>query len=707
MRDLGTTGDTGPMPLASGGAPKGPKRATIGARPGPRIDFKALFGLEAGRWAWTTAVSAAVAMTVSFTLATLLFGPQIGTLAALGSMTVLYEKKTPYSYRAAALALVGLGFVAAVAVNSLASALSPWAAVVSIGATAGLATWVCAAWRVDKPGPMFFVLVATISTIAPGGVAEVPLHALVAALGAAVGWTVSMSGVATRARHPEYEAVAEAFRTLATLLRSVGTSELDHAQHEASVAVAEAWRIVLLGQTRGYRPTPEAARLRALLRWVSDSHRAATQVCIARTTALPEQAAEFADHMAPAVADPSRAPDPEALHELRRGMRPRSLEARLYSLLARTAQAAHRSPRDEDVTEDERSANLHDDRYPALLSALRSSLSKDSLIRPTALRMGLTVTAAGLFGLWIGLDHYYWVALTTTSVLQAGNVVLTFNRSVQRSLGTLLGVLAGVGLLVLGPPLAAVIVLAGLLQGATQLVVARNFFYASIMLTPMALMLSYTAQPHPLADLAGSRIIDTVVGSAFGLAGALLLWRKASATRLPQAIANVLERTRECMMEVLDQDSTTTEERRYRLRRDMRAATVSLRGVYESALGDAPRAASTRPLWPVVVATQRIGYLGLAALSQDSASEPVGTITLQRVDLAFQELIAAIGERRTPRLGALPRLPSHPRINMELRALANAMTSAVALDERAAQQEADRRARREQRRARHDVDADL
>ncbi|MGW5880079.1 FUSC family protein [Nocardiopsis terrae] len=695
------------MNLGEDDSAKGPERVTVGERPRPRVDLRAVFGLEAGAWAWTTAVQATVAMTVSFALAALAFGPQVGTLAALGSMTVLYEKKTPYSYRAAALALVGLGFVTAVAVNSLAASFSPWAAVVSIGLTAGLATWVCAAWRVDKPGTMFFVLVASISTIAPGGLADVPLHALVAATGAAVGWAVSMSGAPVRARHPEYRAVAGAYRALATLLRAVGSPELDHAQHRASVAVAEAWRIVLLGQTRGYRTTAEAARLRALLRWVSDIHLAATQVCMARPTALPEEAAEFADRMALAVAEPDRAPDPDSLDELRRGMRPRSLEARLYNLLSRASQSAHRSAQDDGEEDDKRSADLHDDRYPALWGSLRSSLSADSLIRPTALRMWLTVTLAGAFGLWLGLEHYYWVALTTTAVLQGGNVVLTLNRSVQRSLGTLLGVLVGVALLTTDLPLAAVIVLAGLFQGGTQLVVGRNFFYASVLLTPMALLLSYTANPYPAAELAGSRIIDTLVGAAFGMAGSLLLWRRASATRLPQAIAGVLERTRQCMMAVLDQDVELTEERRYRLRRDMRAALVSLRGVYESAIGDVPRAASTRPLWPVVVATQRIGYLALAALSQDRSPDPAGTITLQRVDLAFHELILAMEERRTPRLGALPRLPAYPRINMELRALANSMTSAVAQDERSAQQEAERRAQRERRRAQKDVDADL
>ena len=706
MRDLGTTGDTGPMSLSGDESAKSPERVTVGERPRPRVDLKAVFGLETGTWAWTTAAQATIAMTVSFALAAFLFGPQIGTLAALGSMTVLYEKKTPYAYRAAALALVGLGFVAAVTLNSLAASITPWAAVVTIGLTAGLATWVCAAWRVDKPGTMFFVLVASISTIAPAGPADVPLAALVSAMGAAVGWAVSMSGAPVRARHPEYQAVAGAYRALATLLRAVGTPELDHAQHKASVAVAEAWRIVLLAQTRGYRTTAEAARLRALLRWVSDVHLAATQVCMARTTELPAQAAEFADSMAAAVADPEGAPDPDALDELRRGMRPRSLEARLYNLLSRAATAARRGAHD-DEEDDKRAADLHDDRYPALWNSLRSSLSGDSLIRPTALRMGLTVTLAGAFGLWMGLDHYYWVALTTTAVLQGGNVVLTMNRSVQRSLGTLLGVVGGVALLSLDLSLIAIIVLAGLFQGATQLVVVRNFFYASVLLTPMALMLSYTANPYPVAELAGSRIIDTLVGSAFGMAGALLLWRKTSATRLPQAISGVLESIRQCMMAVLDQDVEITEERRYRLRRDMRSSLLNLRGVYESAIGDVPRAASTRPLWPVVVATQRMGYLALAALTQDRTPEQAGTITLQRVDLAFLELISAMEERRTPRLGALPRLPAYPRIHMELRALANAMTSAVAQDERSARQEDERRAQRERRRAQKDVDADL
>ncbi|CAM4022378.1 FUSC family protein [Nocardiopsis gilva] len=706
MGDVGDQGDSrgngdDPTPSEPIWNPPTRVRSKIAERPRQRVDLSAIFGLASGGWAWTTAIQATIAMSVSFTIALVLIGPQVATLAALGSMTVLYEKKTPYGYRAVALAVVGLGFVASVALGSLASS-TLWVAAIAIGAVAGIATWLCQALRAEKPGAIFFVVVCAISTIAPGGPGDVPAHAGIAAIGAAVGWLVSMAGAPVRSRHPENRAVAAAFRQLAELLRAIGTPRLDHVQHDASLAVAEAWRIVLLAQTRGYRDTAAAARLRALLRWVSDVHLTATDVSLARTEPLPEGAADFADGLADAVGKPELCPDPATLDGLHKGLRPRSLEVRLYNRLSRAAQAARR-PEHEDEGQ---GLELYDTRSPAVMNSLRSSLSRHSLVRPTALRMGITVAAAGLLGLALGFERFYWISITATAVLQGGNVVLTVNRSMQRALGTLVGVAIVTGLLAFDLPLAAIIALAATFQGLTQLVVGRNYFYGSVFLTPMALLLAHTAAPYPVALLAGTRITDTVVGSLVGMLGALLLWRQASASRLPQTIIDVLDRSRAVVVAVLDPEVTIGPERRYRLRRDLRAALLSLRGVYDSAIGDVPRAKTTRPLWPVVVATQRTGYLALAALALE---RPPGAslITLQRVDLAFTELMAAVRERRSPRLGALPRLTDYPRINMELRALSSSMRTAVAQDQRSAALEAERRAQREQRRAREEVDADL
>jgi nucleoside-diphosphate-sugar epimerase len=43
------------MNLGGDDAAKAPERVTVGERPRPRVDLKAVFGLEAGPWAWTTA----------------------------------------------------------------------------------------------------------------------------------------------------------------------------------------------------------------------------------------------------------------------------------------------------------------------------------------------------------------------------------------------------------------------------------------------------------------------------------------------------------------------------------------------------------------------------------------------------------------------------------------------------------------------------
>jgi uncharacterized membrane protein YccC len=468
------------------------------------------------------------------------------------------------------------------------------------------------------------------------------------------------------------------------------------------VAVAEAWRILLLGQTRGYRDTPEAARLRALLRWVSDIQLTATDVALARHEPLDARLPRFAEGLAAGVPRPGQTPALEDLDPLRRGHRPRSPLGRLYSGLARAARTA----RSTEHSAEGPGIPLDDDRRPPVLEALRSGLRGDSLVRPTALRIGVTVAAAGGLGLLLGMERFYWISITAAAVLQGGNVVLTVNRSVQRSLGTALGVLIGAALLSAQPALVVLIATAALLQGSVQLMMARNFLYASILLTPMALILAQTAQPMPVEDLAQARVLDTLLGSVMGMLGAVLLWRRASAARLPQAITESLERARTAIGAVLDAQTRLEPERRYRLRRDLRATLLSLRGVYDSAIGDVPRVRSTRPLWPVVVATQRVGFQALASLAREQAP-PASFITAQRINLALAEIVAAFRERRVPRLGALPTLPEYPRLTMELRALAAAMRTAVAEDLHTAQLERRRREERERLLARHEADAEF
>lgn len=692
--------DTGPQAVR--GAGPGRRRARVAALPRPRVDLTAVFGLASGDWDWRLGVRAALAMGVAFAVASWLVAPAAGVLAALGSFTVLYERSTPYAHRALTLTWVAVGFVVCVAVGSLSASLSPWLGALAIGVVAGVATWVCQSLRVDKPAAFMFVLVCAIATIVPGGVAALPIHIALAALGATIGWVTSMSGALVGSRQPELDAVSHAFRELAELIRAVGSSRFDHVQHDASVAVAEAWRVLLLAQTRGYRDTPTAARLRALLRWVSDIHLNATDLALAQREAVPGEVADFVARLASAVARPEVAPAPQELDRLRQGLRPRTPQARLYNSLSRSAQVARRSEHDAEGP----GLHLHDRRSPPVWDALRSGLRSDNLIRPTALRMAITVAVAGMLGLALDFDRIYWISLTAATVLQGGNVVLTANRSTQRSLGTILGVFIAAAILAQQLQLWALIVIAAVFHGVAQATIPRNFLYASVLLTPMALILATTAQPYPVAELAQDRVVDTVVGSVVGIAGALLLWRSASAARLPQVIEEVLQQARTTVTAVLDPEERVSGKRAYELRRDLRGALLSLRGVYESAIGDVPRARGTQPLWPVVIATQRVGYLVLAMLAQSDPA-PVAYITRQRVDLAFVELAAALRERRSPLLGALPRMTDYPRLQLELRALAQSMRTAVAEDQHTEALERRRREQRERRRAREEIDADL
>jgi hypothetical protein len=73
-----------------------------------------------------------------------------GLLATLSGFTALYGSDRPYVSRAGHLAVVALGFAAAIALGDWAAAL-PWLAVLTVSAVAMVATLLCTALAVGPP----------------------------------------------------------------------------------------------------------------------------------------------------------------------------------------------------------------------------------------------------------------------------------------------------------------------------------------------------------------------------------------------------------------------------------------------------------------------------------------------------------------------------------------------------------------------------
>ena len=155
---------------------------------------------------------------------------------------------------------------------------------------------------------------------------------------------------------------------------------------------------------------------------------------------------------------------------------------------------------------------------PRPLRQVYGYLEFDRMSRWVGLRVVAAVLVASLVSLPLGIPRGYWVVLTCVAVLQASHrVPLTIVRTVQRFLGTLVGVLVFVLLARLAPAGGWLVFLVSFLEFMIEVVVAKNYGLALLFITPLALTISsFNVAASPLG-IAGVRIFDTLLGAVIAL----------------------------------------------------------------------------------------------------------------------------------------------------------------------------------------------
>ncbi|PZR55046.1 hypothetical protein DNL40_01235 [Xylanimonas oleitrophica] len=134
--------------------------------------------------------------------------------------------------------------------------------------------------------------------------------------------------------------------------------------------------------------------------------------------------------------------------------------------------------------------------------------------------------AASAVSTLLGLGHASWAVMGSTAVLQGTTARHMAVRALQRAAGTAVGAL-GVAYPLLAADLgfwttAAVVVAC---QVLTEVVVARHYGLAQVLIAPMALLMTALGAPADPASLATDRALDTAVGAGAGLLAVLLVHR--------------------------------------------------------------------------------------------------------------------------------------------------------------------------------------
>ncbi len=135
--------------------------------------------------------------------------------------------------------------------------------------------------------------------------------------------------------------------------------------------------------------------------------------------------------------------------------------------------------------------------------------------------VGLSLAAAQA----LQLERPYWVPVSCLAVIQGVSLRAVWNRQLQRVLGTGIGLVLALAILTLPLDRWSIAVLVIALAFVIETTVVRHYGFAVIFITPLTIILAEAAtlgQADPAA-LIQSRLIDTVLGCAMGLAGGVCL----------------------------------------------------------------------------------------------------------------------------------------------------------------------------------------
>jgi uncharacterized membrane protein YccC len=215
------------------------------------------------------------------------------------------------------------------------------------------------------------------------------------------------------------------------------------------------------------------------------------------------------------------------------------------------------------------------------------------------------------------LQRPYWVLLTVAIVLKPdfGSV---FARALQRTIGTVAGVLLGALVLVVLPHNGWILVAMALAAGALPWARAANYGLFSVSVTPLVLILLDLANPGG-AGLVAARLLDTAVGCGIVLVFGYLIWPQTWRAPLAQAVDSATQTLDVFIEAAFTRDAL---DRRRARRRTFRALTELQTRLQRQLAEPPPISTRAAAAWPVIVQLERIADAVIEAVIAVQAGEP-------------------------------------------------------------------------------------
>ncbi|MFD2914301.1 FUSC family protein [Psychroserpens luteus] len=173
------------------------------------------------------------------------------------------------------------------------------------------------------------------------------------------------------------------------------------------------------------------------------------------------------------------------------------------------------------------------------LNFLIQNLSLDSTIFRHSLRLTIAIVFAYLLGYFLDIQNTYWILLTLIVIMRP-SYGLTKERSIDRIIGTLIGAVISVGIVLITQNVIVYAVLAIVSLIFAFSLIQQNYKSGAALVTISVVFVYSLIHPNAF-EVIQFRVIDTIIGATIAVVANYVILPSWEANNLKQVLCNTLK----------------------------------------------------------------------------------------------------------------------------------------------------------------------
>lgn len=515
-----------------------------------------------------------------------------GMWGSIGGFTYLYLFNEPYAQRIKKMFVVALSITTCSTLGIIVSD-SPKLAILLVGLIGAAAIFMFGILKIPGPGPLFFVMTFSMTTGMKIDKSQIPIFMLVVLASSLFSWAVSMIGYFFNPYEVETKKVKMLYLDLLQFSKSIGSDDISVVRSKLVNTLKGTEEIITTGYIE-WKVSFDYNKLYLLSEYANRVYIEMLELDMDKK--IPEEIIEVLENLKNGI-------DLESEKKINL----KKIEKGIYKDYDKLLEIIYDIESIVNLPEEYIGKGINISKS-SMFILIKKSIDKNSIVFTNALRYGIVLSFSAFVANQLNIPKSYWIILSCSAVMCGSSVIATFYRALQRSIGTVIGVVFAILISFIHPQGYLVAVISMALTILTEIFIARNYAIASIFITPNAILIAESSSNlYSFSSLATSRIINIIIGSMIGLIGTYLIGRRSASSRLPELMAKTLH----SQSKVIFYLSKRNDEKIINIcKQRMEIDFNNFKLAYNTALGEIPNNEERlEMMWPAVFSLEHINYI--------------------------------------------------------------------------------------------------